>query len=365
MFCSLESKLIIATIVKGEVLKIMRRDTKVISIGEKKIGGDFPIAIQSMTNVKNVDEIIKQINELTDVGCEIVRCAVPDFEMAQNLKIIKRNIRIPLVADIHFDYRLAIESIKNGADKIRINPGNIGDEQRVKEIIQTAKQYKIPIRIGVNSGSLEKNILQKYNGVTAQGLAESAINYVKLFNKYDFDDIVVSVKSSSVPLSIEANKILAQNIYYPLHIGITEAGIDTIKSSVGLGAILSMGIGNTIRVSLTDNPIKEIECAKEILKALELRKFGIEFVSCPTCARTKIDLIKIANEVKTRCKNIDKPIKVAIMGCAVNGPGEAKDADIGIAGGENTGLIFKNGVIMRKVRESDLVDELIKEIYLL
>jgi 1-hydroxy-2-methyl-2-(E)-butenyl 4-diphosphate synthase len=343
----------------------MRNKTKVINIGNVKIGRGNPIAIQSMTNAKNIDDIINQINLLSDSGCEIIRCAVADFEMAQSLKIIKRNIKIPLVADIHFDYRLAIEAIKNGADKIRINPGNIGSNDRVKLILDTAKQYQIPIRIGVNAGSLEKSILKKYNGVTMQGLAQSALNFIDMFNAYDFDNIVVSVKSSSVPLSIGAYKILSENTDYPLHVGITEAGINTVKSSVGLGAILSIGIGDTIRVSLTDNPLNEVECAKEILSALELRKFGIEFISCPTCARTQIDLIKIASQVKERCKNIQKNIKVAVMGCAVNGPGEAKDAHIGIAGGKNAGFIFKDGVIIKKVREQDIVDELINQINLL
>lgn len=343
----------------------MNRNTKIVQIGNLKIGDDNPIAIQSMTNTKNINDIVNQINCLTDIGCEIIRCAVPDFEMASNLKVIKSKIKIPLVADIHFDYRLAIEAIKNGADKIRINPGNIGSSEKVKTVLDCAKQYKIPIRIGVNSGSLEKSIIEKYNGVTAEGLAQSALNYIDMFNTYDFDNIVLSVKSSSVPISINAYKILSQKTHYPLHIGITEAGIDPIKSSVGIGTILSTGIGDTIRVSLTDNPLKEIECAKEILSALELRHFGIEFISCPTCARTQINLIKIANEVKERCKNFDKKIKVAIMGCVVNGPGEAKDADIGIAGGINTGLLFKKGVIIKRVREENLVDELIKEINLL
>lgn len=344
-------------------MKLM--STKVIQIGNIKIGGENKIAIQSMTNKKNINDIIAQINSLESEGCEIIRCAVPNFEMAQAFKIIKSRIKIPLVADIHFDYRLAIEAIKNGADKIRINPGNIGSHEKIKAVLDYAKQYKIPVRIGVNSGSLEKSIIEKYNGVTAQGLAQSALNHVKLFNDYDFDDIVLSVKSSSVPLSIEAYKILSRQTNYPLHIGITEAGIDPIKSAVGIGAILAMGIGDTIRVSLTDEPVKEIECAKKILSALELRNFGIEFVSCPTCARTQIDLIKIANQVKDKCKNIDKKIKVAIMGCAVNGPGEAKDADIGIAGGIKTGLLFKKGVIIKKVREDELVDELVRQINLL
>lgn len=343
----------------------MNRNTKIVQIGNLKIGDDNPIAIQSMTNTKNINDIVNQINCLADIGCEIIRCAVPDFEMASNLKVIKSKIKIPLVADIHFDYRLAIEAIKNGADKIRINPGNIGSSEKVKTVLDCAKQYKIPIRIGVNSGSLEKSIIEKYNGVTAEGLAQSALNYIDMFNTYDFDNIVLSVKSSSVPISINAYKILSQKTHYPLHIGITEAGIDPIKSSVGIGTILSTGIGDTIRVSLTDNPLKEIECAKGILSALELRHFGIEFISCPTCARTQINLIKIANEVKERCKNFDKKIKVAIMGCVVNGPGEAKDADIGIAGGINTGLLFKKGVIIKRVREENLVDELIKEINLL
>ncbi len=341
--------------------------TKIINIGGVAIGGGNPIAIQSMTNTdtRDVEATVNQIKQLEEAGCEIVRVAVPDMEAAEAIKSIKNKINLPLVADIHFDYRLALKALSNGIDKLRINPGNIGDEQRIKEVVTLARQRKVPIRIGVNSGSLEKEFIESYGKVTAQGLVESALKHISILEKYDFDNIVVSIKSSNVPLSIEAHKLLASKTNYPIHLGITESGTlwsGSIKSAVGIGAILAQGIGDTIRVSLTGNPVEEIKCAKEILKDLELRKFGIEFISCPTCGRTEIDLISIANEIEKRCSNINKNIKVAVMGCAVNGPGEAKEADIGIAGGKGYGLIFKKGEILKKVKEEYLIDTLMEEI---
>ncbi|MEA4972583.1 MAG: flavodoxin-dependent (E)-4-hydroxy-3-methylbut-2-enyl-diphosphate synthase [Candidatus Metalachnospira sp.] len=345
----------------------MRKTTKEVNIGGVKIGGNNPIAIQSMcnTDTRDVDKTVEQIKKLEEAGCEIIRVAVPDMQAAEAIKEIKKHIDIPLVADIHFDYRLALKAIEGGIDKIRINPGNIGSEDRVKQVADMAKKNGIPIRIGVNSGSLEKHLVEKYGGVTPEGLVESALGHVRLLEKYDFYDTVISIKASSVPFSIEVYDLLSNTVDYPLHVGITEAGTvwgGTVKSAVGIGAILSKGIGDTIRVSLTGDPVEEIGAAKEILKSLELRRFGVDFVSCPTCGRTCIDLIKIANEVEGRLKNIDKNIKVAVMGCAVNGPGEAREADIGIAGGHGEGLIFKKGEILRKVPENMLVDELMKEI---
>lgn len=348
-------------------MKYSRKKTREVNIGGVKIGGDNPIAIQSMcnTDTRNVEETVKQIKELENAGCEIIRVAVPDMQAAEAIKDIKRQIDIPLVADIHFDYRLALKAIDGGIDKIRINPGNIGSEDRVKQVAYMAKKNGIPIRVGVNSGSLEKHLVEKYGGVTPEGLVESALGHVRLLEKYDFYDTVISIKASNVPFSIEVYELLSETVDYPLHVGITEAGTvwgGTVKSAVGIGAILSRGIGDTIRVSLTGNPVEEIYAAKEILKDMNLRKFGVEFVSCPTCGRTSIDLISIANEVESRVKSIDKNIKVAVMGCAVNGPGEAREADIGIAGGHGEGLIFRKGEIIRKVPENMLVDELMKEI---
>lgn len=348
-------------------MKYSRKKTREVNIGGVKIGGDNPIAIQSMcnTDTRNVEETVKQIKELENAGCEIIRVAVPDMQAAEAIKDIKRQIDIPLVADIHFDYRLALKAIDGGIDKIRINPGNIGSEDRVKQVANMAKKNGIPIRVGVNSGSLEKHLVEKYGGVTPEGLVESALGHVRLLEKYDFYDTVISIKASNVPFSVEVYDLLSETVDYPLHVGITEAGTvwgGTVKSAVGIGAILSRGIGDTIRVSLTGNPVEEIYAAKEILKDMNLRKFGVEFVSCPTCGRTSIDLISIANEVESRVKSIDKNIKVAVMGCAVNGPGEAREADIGIAGGHGEGLIFRKGEIIRKVPENMLVDELMKEI---
>lgn len=348
-------------------MKYSRKKTREVNIGGVKIGGDNPIVIQSMcnTDTRNVEETVKQIKELENAGCEIIRVAVPDMQAAEAIKDIKRQIDIPLVADIHFDYRLALKAIDGGIDKIRINPGNIGSEDRVKQVADMAKKNGIPIRVGVNSGSLEKHLVEKYGGVTPEGLVESALGHVRLLEKYDFYDTVISIKASNVPFSVEVYELLSETVDYPLHVGITEAGTvwgGTVKSAVGIGAILSRGIGDTIRVSLTGNPVEEIYAAKEILKDMNLRKFGVEFVSCPTCGRTSIDLISIANEVESKVKSIDKNIKVAVMGCAVNGPGEAREADIGIAGGHGEGLIFRKGEIIRKVPENMLVDELMKEI---
>ena len=344
---------------------IKRKQTKEITIGNVKIGGNNPIAIQSMcnTDTRNAKATIEQIKKLEEEGCEIVRVAVPDIEASEAIKEIKKGIKIPLVADIHFDYRLALKAMENGIDKIRINPGNIGNEERIKAVITMAKERNIPLRIGVNSGSLEKDILEKYGKVTPKGLVESALRHVKIVEKYDYNNIVVSIKASSVPFSMETYSILSNEIDYPLHLGITEAGTvwsGAIKSAVGIGSILSMGIGDTIRVSLTGDPVEEVKTAKEILKSLGLRKFGIEFVSCPTCGRTEVDLISIANKVEQECKKINKNLKVAVMGCAVNGPGEAKGADIGIAGGKGYGRIFKKGEIIKKVPENELIPELLK-----
>lgn len=346
---------------------INRRKTREVQIGNVKIGGDNPVAIQSMCNTKTADieATIAQIKELEAVGCEIIRVAVPDIAAAEAISKIKEQINIPLVADIHFDYRLALKAIESGVDKLRINPGNIGSEDRIKAVVDAAKAKSIPIRIGVNSGSLEKDILQKYGAVTPQGLVDSALRHVKILEKYDFHDIVISIKASNVPFTIEAYTLLSQAVDYPLHLGITESGTEwtgSIKSAVGIGSILSMGIGDTIRVSLTGNCTQEVITAKEILKSLELRSFGINFVSCPTCGRTQIDLIGLANKVEKKCKNIDKDIKVAVMGCAVNGPGEAREADIGVAGGNGYGLIFKKGEILRKLPENELLDALMEEI---
>lgn len=346
---------------------IKRKKTNCVNVGNVMIGGNNPIVIQSMcnTDTRNVLETCAQIKELENEGCEIIRVAVPDMEAAEALKEIKKNINIPLVADIHFDYRLALKAIDNGVDKLRINPGNIGNTDRVKEVVNKAKKCGIPIRIGVNSGSLEKDILQKYGEVTPSALAESALRHVEILESLDFHDIIISIKASNVPFTIESYSLISQKVDYPLHLGITESGTvwsGAIKSSVGIGAILSMGIGDTIRVSLTGNPVEEIKTAKQILKSLELRKFGVEFISCPTCGRTEIDLISIANRVEQECLNINKDIKVAVMGCAVNGPGEAREADIGIAGGKGYGLIFKKGKILKKVKEDELITELIKEI---
>ena len=340
-----------------------RERTKVVQIGNVKIGGGNPIAIQSMTNTKteDVDATVAQIHALEKAGCEIIRCAVPTIEAAEALGKIKKQIHIPLVADIHFDYRLAIAAIENGADKIRINPGNIGDASRVQAVVDKAKEHGIPIRVGVNSGSLEKNLVEKYGGVTAEGLVESAMDKVHMIEEMGYDNLVVSIKSSDVLMCVKAHELIADQCKYPLHVGITESGTllaGNIKSSIGLGLILHQGIGDTIRVSLTGDPTDEIKSAKLILKTLGLRKGGIEVVSCPTCGRTKIDLIGLANQVEQMVADIPLDIKVAVMGCVVNGPGEAKEADIGIAGGIGEGLLIKKGEIVKKVKEDELLETL-------
>lgn len=345
----------------------MRKKTKEVRIGNIYIGGNNPIALQSMTNTdtKDIEGTVNQIRDLQNAGCDIVRVAVLDFEAANAIKEIKKEISIPIVADIHFNYRLAIEAIKNGADKIRINPGNIGGEDKLKLVADVAKDSGIPIRVGVNSGSLEKDILNKYGGVTAEGIVESALKSVSLLEKCGFYDIVISLKTSNVPLTIESYKLISEKVNYPLHVGVTEAGTifsGTIKSSIGIGTLLYMGIGDTIRVSLTGNPLEEVKVGKQILKSLGLSKGGVEIISCPTCGRTKIDLIELAKKVEKATANIKQDIKVAVMGCAVNGPGEAKEADIGIAGGIGEGLIFKKGKIIKKVPEDKLFDEFIKEL---
>ncbi|CUX48205.1 flavodoxin-dependent (E)-4-hydroxy-3-methylbut-2-enyl-diphosphate synthase [Clostridium sp. C105KSO13] len=346
---------------------LLRENTKEIKIGNVIIGGNHPVAVQSMTNTKTEDvkATVAQILKLEAAGCEIIRCAVPTMDAALALKEIRRKIHIPLVADIHFDYRLAIAAIENGADKIRINPGNIGNEERLRAVVEKAKEYKVPIRVGVNSGSLEKHLVEKYGGVTAEGLTESAMDKVSMIEKMGYENLVVSIKSSDVMMCVKAHELIADRCSYPLHVGITEAGTvysGNIKSSVGLGIILYEGIGNTIRVSLTGDPLEEIKTAKLILKNLGLRKGGIEVVSCPTCGRTKIDLIQLANQVENMVTDIPLDVKVAVMGCAVNGPGEAKEADIGIAGGDGMGLLIKKGEIVKRVKEEELLDTLRQEL---
>ena len=344
-----------------------REHTKKITIGNVEIGGGNPIAIQSMTNTRteDVEKTVAQILELERAGCEIIRCAVPTMEAAEALAGIKKRIHIPLVADIHFDYRLAIAAIEHGADKIRINPGNIGDVSRIKAVIEKAKEYHVPIRVGVNSGSLEKKLVEKYGGVTAEGLVESALDKVHMIEELGYEELVVSIKSSDVLMCVKAHELIADKCPYPLHVGITEAGTllaGNIKSSIGLGLILNQGIGDTIRVSLTGDPVEEIKSAKLILKTLGLRKGGIEVVSCPTCGRTKIDLIGLAGKVEAMVSDIPLDIKVAVMGCVVNGPGEAKEADIGIAGGIGEGLLIKKGEIIKKVKEDELLETLRQEL---
>ncbi len=344
-----------------------RDNTKVIHIGDRVIGGGNPILIQSMTNTRTEDvkATVEQIHRLEAAGCEIIRCTVPTEEAARAVKEIKKEISIPLVADIHFDYRMAIAAMENGADKIRINPGNIGSRDRIAAVVSCAKERNIPIRVGVNSGSLEKELVEKYNGVTAEGLVESALDKIGIIEDLGYDNMVVSIKSSNVMLCAKAHELLAAKCQYPLHVGITEAGTvygGNIKSSIGLGIILSQGIGDTIRVSLSGDPVEEIKTAKFILRTLGLREGGIEVVSCPTCGRTKIDLIGLANQVETMVQNYQLNIKVAVMGCAVNGPGEAKEADIGIAGGDGEGLLIKKGQIIKKVPEDQLLSTLKEEL---
>lgn len=344
-----------------------RDHTKEVKIGEKVIGGGNPIAIQSMTNTptEDVAATAAQIRRLEAAGCEIIRCTVPTIEAAQALKEIKKQIRIPLVADIHFDYKMAIAAMENGADKIRINPGNIGGSEKVRVVVSAAKERNIPIRVGINSGSLEKELVEKYHGVTAQGIVESALDKVHMIEDMDYDNLVISIKSSDVMMCVQAHELLADKTPYPLHVGITESGTvnsGNIKSAIGLALILNQGIGDTIRVSLTGDPVEEVKSAKLVLRTLGLRKGGIEVVSCPTCGRTKIDLIGLADQVEKMAADIPLDIKVAVMGCVVNGPGEAREADIGIAGGIGEGLLIKKGEIIRKVPEGELLEALRQEL---
>ena len=344
-----------------------RKNTRAVTIGDRVIGGGNPILIQSMTNTKteDVEATVAQIRALSEAGCDIIRCAVPTMEAAQALSEIKKQISIPLVADIHFDYRLAIAAIENGADKIRINPGNIGSRDRIQAVVDAAKAHRIPIRVGVNSGSLEKELVEKYHGVTAEGLVESALDKVRIIEEMGYDNLVISIKSSDVMMCAKAHELITDRTDHPLHVGITEAGTlysGNIKSAVGLGIILYQGIGDTIRVSPTGDPLEEIKSAKRILKTLGLRKGGIEVVSCPTCGRTQIDLIGLANQVETLVQGYDLDLKVAVMGCVVNGPGEAKEADLGVAGGKGVGILIKKGEIVKKVPEGELLSALKEEL---
>lgn len=345
----------------------MRRLSRKIKVGSVYIGGDAPISIQSMTNTitSHVDETVKQILALERAGAEIVRMTINDIAAAQAIKAIKSQVHVPLVADIHFDYKLAILAIENGIDKLRLNPGNIGDEAKIKAVIDTAKAYQVPIRIGVNSGSLEKEILEKYGHVTAEGLYESALKHIRILEKFDFYDIIVSIKASDIQMTLDAFQRLAEVVDYPFHIGITEAGTKfkgTIKSSIGIGALLLNGIGDTVRVSLTADPVEEIPVCKEILNTLGLRKFGIRLVSCPTCGRTQTNMIEIAQTLENAMSTINKDISLAVMGCGVNGPGEAREADLGVACGKGSGVIFKKGEIVKKVDEKDIVSTLLSMI---
>ena len=346
---------------------IKRKMTRQISIGDVKIGGGAPISVQSMTNTKTTDtnSTVAQIKALVDAGCDIVRVAVPDMSAAENIYNIKSQVDVPLVADIHCDYRLALKAIEQGIDALRINPGNIGDEERVKAVVEAAKIRNIPIRIGVNAGSLDKKLLAKYGKVTAEALVESALEHIRILEKLNFYDIKISLKAHDVPLTLDAYRLMSETVDYPLHLGITEAGtVNTgiIKSAVGIGALLAEGIGDTFRISLTGDPVNEVKVANEILKALGLKEYGPTLISCPTCGRCNIDLPSIAEKVEQRLSGITKPIKVAVMGCAVNGPGEARDADIGIAGGKGEGLVFRKGEVINKVPEDKLVDALFEEL---
>ena len=340
---------------------------KIVKIGNLHIGGGFPVAIQSMCNTKteNVDATVSQILALENAGCEIVRVAVPTMEAAEAIKKIKSQIHIPLVADIHFDYRLAIAAMENGVDKIRLNPGNIGSKARVSEVVSLAKYKGIPIRIGVNGGSLDKEIYQKFGGLTPEALVASALRHVEILDELNFSDIVISLKASDIRLTVESYRLLSKTVPHPLHLGITEAGTHftgTVKSAIGIGILLYDGIGSTIRVSLTDDPVEEIKAARKILEVMELRHFGIKLISCPTCGRTEVDLVRIAKELEEKIQGIDKNITLAVMGCAVNGPGEAKEADLGIAGGKNEFLLFKKGMVIRKLKEEEVVAAVLAEI---
>lgn len=346
---------------------MQRRQTRQVMVGSVPVGGDAPITVQSMTNTdtRDVSATVSQILKLEEAGCEIIRVAVPDMEAAQKLADIKSQIHIPLVADIHFDYKLALEAVKQGVDKLRINPGNIGDKSRVKEVVEAAKAAGIPIRIGVNGGSLEKGLIEKYGKVCAPALVESAMGHIKQLEALDFYDIIVALKSSDIGLTLEAYKLLADKVDYPFHIGITESGTrfrGTVKSSIGVGALLLNGLGDTLRISLTGDPVEEVKVGKEILSSLGIREFGIRLISCPTCGRCQVNLDRIASEVEKRIENVDKSLTLAVMGCAVNGPGEAREADIGIASGRGEALIFIKGEIVRKVKEEEIVDALMEEI---
>lgn len=345
----------------------MRRKSRKIFYGDVAVGGDSQITVQSMTNTdtRDTNSTIRQIKELEREGCDIVRVSVKDIESANAIKTIKKQINIPLIADVHFDYRLAIESVRNGVDGLRINPGNIGSETRIKEVVKACKDYNVPIRIGVNSGSINKEYIDRFGGVNEDAMIYSALDHIRILENMDFRDIVISLKSSDVLLTVNAYKKMAEIVDYPFHLGITEAGTvwkGTIKSSIGIGALLLMGIGDTIRVSLTGDPVEEVKVGKQILRSIGLLKDNVEIISCPTCGRTEIDLIKLVTEAEEKLKYINKPLKIAIMGCVVNGPGEAREADFGIAGGKGNGLIFRKGEIIKKVKESELLNELIKEI---
>ncbi len=344
-----------------------RRKTKVVNFAEQPVGGEAPVSVQSMCNTKteNIESTVKQIKKLEAVGCEIIRAAVPDKNAARALSEIKKKINIPLVADIHFDYRLALMAVENGVDALRINPGNIGSDERVREVALACKENNIPIRVGSNSGSIEAELLKKYGGPTAEAMVESALRNVRILEENDFRQIVISLKSSQISTTLAAYKLMAEKVDYPFHIGITESGPPwrgTIKSAAGIASLLTQGLGDTIRVSLTGDPVEEVHVGWQILKSLGIRKKGVEIISCPTCGRTNIDLIDLAEKVEKELMKIDKEITVAVMGCAVNGPGEAKEADIGVAGGIKSGLIFKSGEIIKKVEEDQLLEELIKEI---
>lgn len=346
----------------------LREQTKIVRVGDVQIGGQNNVVIQSMTNTdtRDAEQTLEQIHHLAEAGCELVRVAVPDMEAAKAIRTIKKRSPLPVIADIHFDHKLALEALENGIDKIRINPGNIGDAEKLKAVVMKAKQNRVPIRIGVNSGSIERELLQKYGHPTPQAMVESAQKHIRLLEELDFTDIVISLKASNVSLSLQAYLLMAESSNYPLHVGITEAGTifqGSIKSAVGLGAILSRNIGDTIRVSLTGDPVEEIKVARTVLKSLNLYDVGPELISCPTCGRCQIPLIDLANQVERELQNIKKPLKVAVMGCAVNGPGEAREADIGIAGGKGEGLLFRKGEIIKKVKQEDLLDELIKELH--
>ena len=343
------------------------RKSKQIMLGGLPMGGGAPVSVQSMLNTpaSDIPASLEQAKRLEAVGCQIIRAAVPDMQAVQLIDRLKQTVSVPIVADIHFDYRLAIESVAAGVDKVRINPGNIGDDDRVRQVVQCCKQHEVPIRVGVNSGSLEKNILAKYGHPTAQAMVDSALYHVSLIERYDYDQVAISIKSSNVPTMIEAYRLAASQCDYPLHLGVTEAGtarMGLIKSAVGIGSLLCDGIGDTIRVSLTDDPVNEIAAAKDILRSIGLCNEGITFISCPTCGRTKIDLISLANRVEQRLSGIKAPLTVAVMGCAVNGPGEAREADIGIAGGDGCAILFRKGEILRKIPEDQVVEELAKEV---